>query len=126
LGQYERSIAIAGRTEVVTIRSDGSEFAAWSFREAALALDPDAAPSTGPVELRLDRGAEARLVRTSRGPLTVTFAARPEPGHARPEHGSCTNGAEKVGSVSKNEGTAADLCDGAQLRIEAAQGNQPI
>lgn len=128
VGPYDRAVAVSGRSEVISIRSDGTNFAEWSFPSAEFWPDPDGAAESGEVSMRIMKDAEARFVRNGRGPLTLSFTA---PGKAqrteRPEADSvCLAGAARVGSARRASGQEMPFCDGATLTVAARPGDQPI
>ncbi len=124
-GDYDRAAALSGRTEVVTVRSDGSAFSAWQFAQAEFLPDPDTPVRRGPVAITLRAGADARFVRLGRGAMSVSFAAGP--GMAAGEAGQpgCAAGALSVGSIREGEEPERPLCDDTRVRIAAMPGSGP-
>lgn len=123
-GDYDRALSISGRTEVVAVRSDGTEFAIWLLPDASFAADADAVGIVGPLDLQLRRGAEARFVRTGRGPLSVTFTWPGEAATAQTQ--GCPTGAMVVGVVQPRGRPEQPLCDSAVVTVPSAVTDPPL
>lgn len=125
LSHYERAVTLSGRTEVITIKGDGSDFASWTLPEAALAQGPEGADATmSKLTIDLADGAEARFVRHGRDAMHMTFSAPSRP-RAAPDAG-CPDGAQAVGSFSGEDTAPLPLCDGARITLTVKPGDEPL
>ena len=124
-GKYDRTATLSGRTEVVTVRSDGSAFSAWQFAKADLFPGPDLSVRTGPIGITLREGTDARFVRLGRGAMSVSFAAGSDNIPAVAGQPGCAAGANSVGTINEGDGPEVPLCDDARVRIQAAPGSGP-
>jgi len=133
-GRYDRAVSVGGRSEVVTIRSDGSDFNAWRFHAEYLQDTRTSKAQPGPVTVQVAKGAAATFVRTGRGPLGLTFTAASGSGHAgTTAHGpgpdtanACPSGALPVGTVALEGEAELPLCDSARLVIAPQPGDAPL
>ncbi len=119
---YERAVTVSGRTEVLAVRADGSDFSNWSLPDASLAQGSDPA-TVPPGELTIDLadGASARFVRRGRGALSVSFVS--STGSGSP---ACSGGARRVGTVSLGDADPVPLCDDARVRVGVRSGDAPL
>ena len=123
-GHYDLAVSLSGRTEVIAIRSDGSEFANWSLPRSEFSPDPETQPVTGSFTVRLAEGTEARFIRPGRGPLTLNLAWRGNP--SKHLSTGCPPGALRVGTFQQASGPEEPLCDSAAIIIPALPTDPPL
>jgi hypothetical protein len=120
-GNYERAVSVSGRTEVLALRADGTDFAYWRFHSAALLADPDGTEQRDTFAIRLEYNARVTFTRAGRGPLSIAFAGPPgKPG------GNCPPGAVRVGLLQRDGRPDESLCDGARIVVDAVPLAAPL
>ncbi len=112
---YDRAVSVSGRTEVIAVRSDGSDFSNWTLPDASV-RGGDAGVTTGPVSIELEDGTEARFVRRGQGPLSISFTAK------EPNGPPC----DKLGKISVGEAPAQPLCEDARVIVPAPRDGAPL
>ncbi|WP_458098533.1 hypothetical protein [Roseomonas sp. WA12] len=120
-GHYDRAASVSGRTEVLALRADGTDFADWRFHGAALLADPDGTEERDTFAIRLKDNAQATFTRAGRGPISIVFAGPP----GEPD-GGCPPGAVRVGLLRRDRQPDASLCDSARIVVGAAPLAAPL
>ena len=125
VSSYDRAVTVSGRSEVVAIQSDGSDFSNWTLPEASLTQEDTMGEAVkSALTIDLVSGATARFVRRGRGVLTVSFAAPHELGEA--DAPGCPKGARLVGRVTKGNADSVPLCDSARVALAVEPGEAPL
>ena len=107
---YDRAVTVSGRSEVIEVEADGSDFSSWEFRNATVTDAAGMPSAAGAVTIELSKAASARFVRRGRGPLLIGFIAK-----ARG-----AGGCNPVGHVALADAEPTPLCEDTRIRVEPA------
>ena len=117
---YSRALVLSGRSEVVTMRLDKPDFGHLSFGSGTWMTDADQAAATGRATLDLDSGTLVRFDRRGRGPLRLSFEAKPNA-----VSGDCGESGKQVGSRTMG-GQTASVCDVSSAVIALPVTGEPL
>ena len=107
---HDRAAVLTGRSEVLSVRVDGSSFGSWVLPAAEFRPDRDASAEHGQIGIEADAGTRVVFRRSGRGPLHIVFEA---PEGAAP----CPGGDHRAGRVLRGTAEEAAFCDDASLVI---------